>query len=152
MNNVFNNVLSFIFKNYCTIAVLSQGTSLFFSFFFFLFLFASPRTCRISQARDHSHATAVIRASTVTMPDPQPIEPPGNYSSYLWIMWYLVCNGFRPWLHLFHHKIGSLTWGYITESHVSISVNPQVVVLCNTMRIRKINLYLSYAYDQLPTF
>ena len=43
----------------------------------FLFL-AGPAACRSFWARDQTHATAVARATTGTMPDPSPAEPPGH--------------------------------------------------------------------------
>ena len=36
--------------------------------------------CRSSGVRNQTQATAVIRATAVTMPDPQPTKPPGNSS------------------------------------------------------------------------
>ena len=42
----------------------------FFFFFLSFFFLAAPMACRSSQARDQTHATAVIRATAVTMPDP----------------------------------------------------------------------------------
>ena len=43
----------------------------------FLFL-AGPAACRSFRARDQTRATAVARATTGTMPDPSPAEPPGH--------------------------------------------------------------------------
>jgi len=37
-----------------------------------------PVACRISQARDHAHATAVIQAAAVTMLNPEPTIPQGK--------------------------------------------------------------------------
>ena len=42
------------------------------------FFGAVPVACRNSQARDGTLTITVTRATTVTTPDPQPTEPPGN--------------------------------------------------------------------------
>ena len=76
--------------------VLHCGFDLHFSNLFFIFLFifiylyiyffiiivsyflATPEACRSSWARDQTYAIAVTRVTALTMPDPQPTEPPEN--------------------------------------------------------------------------
>ena len=45
---------------------------------FFFFFLATPVACSSSWARDQTHATAVARATAVTMPEPQSAEPKGS--------------------------------------------------------------------------
>ena len=51
-------------------------------FVLFCFVLAAPMACRSSRARDRTHATAMTQVTAVTLPDPQPAEPPGHSSTW----------------------------------------------------------------------
>ena len=64
--------------------------TIFFFFFYlnrklknFFFLLAALAACGSSWTRDWTHATAVTQATAVTMPDPWPTAPQGNFQHFL---------------------------------------------------------------------
>ena len=52
-------------------------------FFFFFFFLAAPTACRSSSARDQTQARAVTRATAVTMPDPEPLNPLSHWGTLI---------------------------------------------------------------------
>ena len=76
-HNLLPLVTMFVFKVCESVSVLSKQCNCCNYFFPFFFL-ATPATCRSSQARDQTLATAEARATAVTTLDPLTTRPPGN--------------------------------------------------------------------------
>ena len=62
---------------------------------FFFFFLAMPMACRSSWARHLTQDTGATQAPAVTMPDPYPVEPPGN--SWIGCFWGQILEPFL-WL------------------------------------------------------
>ena len=70
-----------ITESLCCTAKLSQPckpTILQQNFYKILFYFDHIQACGSSWARDRTRTTAAVLARAVTMPNPEPAEPPGN--------------------------------------------------------------------------